>query len=176
MPYAWYVDYVTICGVSIRGAGTWIPMILLRPNGDLPCIQVSIPQTLNSAEDSLKYGRVLESFRHEGYCILGNGSSYHNFAAIILSIMGVPGAPLIPDNRPFENELKRAATKLKGKREWNLRLIREINFLTTKLSSQWGRTSISCHFLVSIGAAGADQGMKLGEWDLFGTTMTSNVW
>jgi hypothetical protein len=28
--------------------------------------------------------------------------------------MGVPGAPPIPNNRPFEDELERVTTKLKG--------------------------------------------------------------
>jgi hypothetical protein len=39
-----------------------------------------------------------------------------------------------------------------------------------------GRDEHFMPFICSIGAAGTDQGKKLGEWDLFGTTMTSYVW
>jgi aromatic ring-opening dioxygenase catalytic subunit (LigB family) len=96
---------------------TCVTMILLRPDGDLPCIQLSIPQTENTTGDCFKYGKILAAFHDGGYCILGSGSSYHNFEAIIPSIMGVPGAPPIPYNRPFEGELERVATKVKGREE-----------------------------------------------------------
>jgi aromatic ring-opening dioxygenase catalytic subunit (LigB family) len=41
--------------------GTWVPTILLRPDEDLPCIQVSIPETANTVEDCIKYGQILGS-------------------------------------------------------------------------------------------------------------------
>jgi len=156
--------------------GTWVPMILLRPDGDLPCIQVSIPETANTAEDCIKYGQILGSFRDEGYCVLGSGSSYHNFEAIIPSIMGVPGAPPVPNNRPFEDELERVATKLKGEERMKAALHWRDTFPDHEVVQPVGRDEHFMPFICSIGAAGADQGKKLGEWDLFGTTMTSYVW
>ena len=45
-----------------------------------------------------------------------------------------------------------------------------------KVAQPVGRDEHFMPFICSMGAAGADQGKKLGEWDLFGTTMTSYVW
>ncbi|KIN03244.1 hypothetical protein OIDMADRAFT_40838 [Oidiodendron maius Zn] len=134
--------------------GTWVPMILLRTEGDLSCIQVSIPQTSNTTEDCIKYGRILASFRDEGYCILGS----------------------VPNNRPFEDELEGVATQLKGQERINAALHWRDTFPDHDVVQPVGKDEHFMPFIVSIGAAGADQGKKLGEWDLFGTTMTSYVW
>jgi len=156
--------------------GVWVPMILLRPQADLPVIQISIPTGPNNSEQSLELGKALESFRDDGYVILGSGSSYHNFDAIIPSIMGVPGAADPPNNRPFEDAMeeialmKDADQRIKAMAKW-----RE-TFPDNEVVQPRGKDEHFMPFLVNIGAAGSDVGKKLGEWNLFGTIMTSYVW
>jgi aromatic ring-opening dioxygenase catalytic subunit (LigB family) len=157
--------------------GVWVPMILLRPQADVPVIQVSIPSGRDqAAEPALKLGRALEGLRDEGYVILGSGSSYHNFNAVIDSIMGKDGAPPVPTNRPFEDAMdevaKIADAKLKGSKilKW-----RE-EFPASEAVQPVGSSEHFIPFIVNIGAAGNDVGKRLGEWDLFGTIMSFYVW
>jgi len=160
--------------------GVWVPMKLLRPEGDMPIIQLSIPtggSEDHKTQQSLKLGAALESFRDDGWVILGSGSSYHNFDAVIPAIMGVPGAKDAPDNRPFEAALKKVATEIEDKEE------RDKAMLTWR---EWFPDHDVVHpidkaehfmpFIVNVGAAGADKGRKLGDWEMFGTLMTSYVW
>lgn len=156
--------------------GVWVPLLLLRPQADIPVVQVSIPNPADETKMSLKLGAALESFRDDGYVILGSGSSYHNFDAIIPSIMGVPGAPPIPNNRPFEDAMERVASlnshdqKVDQMSKW-----RE-TFPDNEVVHPIGKSEHFMPFLVNIGAAGSDIGTKLGEWNLFGTIMTSYIW
>jgi len=87
--------------------------------------------------------------------------------------MGVPGAPPIPNNRPIENEIERVATKMKGQERMKAAASWRDNFPDADVVQPVGKDEHFIPFICSIGAAGADPGKKLGEWDLFGTTMTS---
>lgn len=157
--------------------GVWVPMILLRPQADLPVVQMSIPSLgPHENEESLKLGRILESFRDEGYVILGSGHSYHNYDAVIGSIMGGPGSTAIPSNRPFEDELERVSTKLTGEERMNAILRWRETFPDSEAVQPLGKEEHFLPFLVSIGAAGSDVGKKLGEWHMFGTISSSYVW
>lgn len=157
--------------------GVWVPMLLFRPQADLPVVQLSIPLSGPKEDvESLKLGKVLESFRDEGYVILGSGHSYHNYEAVIGSIMGGPGAAPIPDNRPFEDELEKVATKLKGEERMDAILHWRETFPDSEAVHPIGKEEHFLPFIVSIGAAGNDVGKKLGEWEMFGTISSSYVW
>jgi len=158
--------------------GVWVPMILLRPQADLPVVQMSIPSAgPNENEESLKYGKVLESFRNEGYLILGSGHSYHNYDALIGSIMVMPGkeAVPVPSNRPFENELERVSTKLVGEERQNA-ILKWRAFPNSEAVQPLGKEEHFLPFLISVGAAGSDAGKKLGEWNMFGSISSSFMW
>jgi len=157
--------------------GVWVPMILLRPQADLPIVQMSIPNLgPNENEESLKLGKVLESFRDEGYVILGSGHSFHNYDAVIGSIMGGEGAEPVPSNRPFEDELERVSTTLVGEEREKAILSWRKTFPNSEAVQPIGKEEHFLPFLVSIGAAGKDAGKKLGEWDMFGTISSSYLW
>jgi aromatic ring-opening dioxygenase catalytic subunit (LigB family) len=150
-------------------------MMLLRPQADLPIVQISIPQGDKIPERAIAWGKALESFRDEGWAILGSGHTYHNFEAIIGPIMNVPGAPNAPDNRAFEDKLEEVVT-LKDK---NKRLEEIANWRSFPLAEAVQPTGSDEHFtpfLVNMGAAGSDVGKKLGEWGMFGTVSSSYIW
>ncbi|KAH8701516.1 Extradiol ring-cleavage dioxygenase, class III enzyme, subunit B [Talaromyces proteolyticus] len=158
--------------------GVWVPMILLRPQADIPIVQVSIPNGRDEAtEPALKLGRALAGLRDEGYIILGSGSSYHNFNAVIDSIMGQSnGASPIPSNRPFEDAMDEVA-KLPDANQKAAKILKwREEFPDSEAVQPVGSSEHFVPFIVNIGAAGNDVGRKLGEWDLFGTIMSFYMW
>ena len=78
--------------------GVYIPMMLLRPQADIPIVQVSVLQSQDPKE-LIKYGQVLQEFRKQGIAIVGSGMSYHKMAGFRL-----PNSP--PGNLDFESKLK----------------------------------------------------------------------
>lgn len=155
--------------------GVWTPMMLLRPQADLPIIQVSIPQGEKVPERAIALGQALEPFRDEGWAILGSGHTYHNFEAIIRPIMNVPGASNPPDNSAFEKKLEEAVTlkdtkkRLEEFKNWR-------SFPDSEAVQPYGSDEHFTPFLVNVGAAGPDEGKKLGEWGMFGTVSSSYIW
>jgi len=156
--------------------GVWTPMMLVRPQADLPIIQISIPKGGDKVtEEAIRWGKALEPFRDEGWAILGSGHTYHNFKAIIEPIMGVPGATDAKDNRAFEQKLEEVVA-LKDK---NKRLEEIANWRSFPLADYVHPPGADEHFtpfLVNMGAAGPDVGKKLGEWPMFGTVSSSYIW
>ena len=86
--------------------GVYIPMMLLRPQADIPIVQVSVLASQDPAE-LLKYGKVLAEFRKDGVGIIGSGMSYHKMAGFF--------APNPAGNLEFEKELNNALVDPKRK-------------------------------------------------------------
>ncbi|AXK73698.1 dioxygenase [Lysobacter sp. TY2-98] len=60
-----------------RDHGAWVPMMHLRPQADLPVIQVSLPHDADAAF-AFKLGRALAPLRARGVMLVGSGSLTHN--------------------------------------------------------------------------------------------------
>ena len=54
--------------------GAWVPLRYLRPEADLPVVQLSLPRTRTPGL-LLAAGRALAPFRHRGALILGSGEA-----------------------------------------------------------------------------------------------------
>ena len=57
--------------------GAWVPMRHLRPQGDVPVFQVSLPHDIDAA-GALRLGAALAPLREQGVMIIGSGSMTHN--------------------------------------------------------------------------------------------------
>lgn len=57
--------------------GTWVPLMHLFPDADVPAFQVSMPQRLD-AETAWAFGQALSPLADEGVLIVGSGSLTHN--------------------------------------------------------------------------------------------------
>ncbi len=77
--------------------GVFVPLMLMYPGADIPCLQVSLDASLDAAEH-VRIGRALAALRGENILVLGSGFSFHNLKAIFGG--GVDGDD--PRNLAFE--------------------------------------------------------------------------
>ena len=61
--------------------GLYVPLKIMYPEADVPCIQVSLKNSLDASEH-IRIGQTLSGLTHEGLLIIGSGSSFHNVRAL----------------------------------------------------------------------------------------------
>eukprot|EP00299_Pterocystis_sp_00344_P005881 c17625_g1_i1.p1 GENE.c17625_g1_i1~~c17625_g1_i1.p1 ORF type:complete len:284 (+),score=50.32 c17625_g1_i1:79-852(+) len=60
--------------------GMFIPLMLMYPNADIPCVQLSLVNNLNP-ELHIELGKAIKSLREDGVLIFASGLSFHNMRA-----------------------------------------------------------------------------------------------
>ena len=80
--------------------GVFVPLLLMYPDADIPCIQVSLSSSLDAALH-IRLGQALSGLRNDNLLILGSGFSFHNMQAL----MGKRGDEIDDRNREFETWL-----------------------------------------------------------------------
>jgi len=77
--------------------GLFVPLTIMYPKADIPCIQLSIMNNLDPA-DHLSIGQALHNIHYNNLLIIGSGFSFHNLRAFFT----IPSAE--PDIRNIEFE------------------------------------------------------------------------
>jgi len=60
--------------------GLFVPLKIMYPNADIPCVQLSLVDNLNPAEH-LKIGKALQGLSYDNLLVVGSGFSFHNMKA-----------------------------------------------------------------------------------------------
>jgi len=80
--------------------GLFVPLKIMYPNAEIPCIQVSLVAGLDP-EIHIRVGRALSELRKQNVLILGSGFSFHSLRAFDFSGRAVPD----PQNSAFQEWL-----------------------------------------------------------------------
>lgn len=60
--------------------GLFVPLKIMYPDADIPCVQLSLVKTLNPAVH-IAMGKALQSLSHDNILVIGSGFSFHNMKA-----------------------------------------------------------------------------------------------
>ena len=80
--------------------GLFVPLKIMFPDADIPCVQISLLSSLNP-ESHIRIGQALSGLRKENLLILGSGFSFHNLSAFFRQAKGVTDER----NEAFQNWL-----------------------------------------------------------------------
>lgn len=62
--------------------GVFVPLLLMYPQADIPCVQISLSTNLDAALH-IRIGQALSELKSENLLILGSGFSFHNMQAFL---------------------------------------------------------------------------------------------
>ena len=57
--------------------GVFVPLKIMFPNADIPCVQLSLLNNLNPS-DHLKLGQALQRLEYDNVLVIGSGFTFHN--------------------------------------------------------------------------------------------------
>lgn len=87
--------------------GAFVPMKLMYPNADVPCVQLSLTRGLD-ADFHLSIGKALQSIEYNNVLVIGSGMSFHNLPAFF----SLKGAGVDIKNQAFEQWLTSTMTSI----------------------------------------------------------------
>ena len=96
--------------------GVYIPLTLMLPNANVPCIQISLSKGLD-AQSHLLMGQALRPLLKENIWLIGSGFSFHNMRGF--DLQAGPSSPSVPDpkNSSFQHWLKKKCADEKNSPE-----------------------------------------------------------
>jgi 4,5-DOPA dioxygenase extradiol len=81
--------------------GVFVPLLLMYPAADIPCIQISLSSSLAPALH-VRIGKALRALKKENLLVLGSGFSFHNMQAFMSKVDSV----IESRNQAFEDWLE----------------------------------------------------------------------
>lgn len=80
--------------------GMFIPLKIMFPNAEIPCVQISLLSSLVPAKH-IKIGKILTDLKHDNILFIGSGFSFHNMKVFFSK----PANDAIEKNEAFEKWL-----------------------------------------------------------------------
>ncbi|MBN4059879.1 dioxygenase [Gammaproteobacteria bacterium AH-315-E17] len=71
--------------------GLFVPLKLMYPKGEIPCIQLSLLKSMDPAQH-IQLGKAIASLRKKNVLVIGSGMSFHNMQALRAVMNGVDEA------------------------------------------------------------------------------------
>jgi 4,5-DOPA dioxygenase extradiol len=84
--------------------GVFVPLLLMYPAADIPCIQISLSSSLDAAVH-VSIGKALGALKKENLLVLGSGFSFHNIQAMMSNPDSVIDRAIDSRNQAFEDWL-----------------------------------------------------------------------
>lgn len=81
--------------------GVFVPLKIMYPNADIPCVQLSLDRSLN-AELHIQIGQALQALDYDNLLVIGSGFSFHNMKAFFAP----ESAEVLNLNKVFEQWLQ----------------------------------------------------------------------
>lgn len=148
--------------------GLFIPLMLMYPEADIPCVQVSLLKGLDPARH-IELGRALGALDRENLLIVGSGFSFHNMRAFFKSETPETRA----QNEDFNNWLVQTCTGSMDEAERRTRLERWEDAPHARWNHPREEHLIPLH--VCYGAAGRAASQHF-ELDIFGKRASTYLW
>ncbi|KAL0808434.1 hypothetical protein ABMA28_012896 [Loxostege sticticalis] len=154
--------------------GVFIPMMLIRPEADIPIVQVSVLKN-HDAKQHYEIGKVLYQFRKDGIAVLGSGLSYHNMKSMkAMRGVEIKDGELDIQNEEFDSFLNKVCTSDEQTREGLLSWRKVPGALEAHPEGE------ADHFMplvVAAGAAGPSKGRRVHESAFYNRfRMSGFVW
>lgn len=141
--------------------GVFVPLKTIRPQADIPIVQLSILKGSNEQETidkNLKLGQALEHFRDHGYAVVGSGGSYHDLETAIKGM--TEGFPIPAAAEDFEAYLLSIASIAGGEeRAQALKNWRKVP--SSYVSHCEGHAEHFWPFVVAAGSGGNNPGKRI---------------
>lgn len=156
--------------------GVFVPLKIMRPEADIPVVQVSVltgKDEEEATDKNLRLGRALDYFRDCGYAIMGSGGSYHDFDTTMAVLEGSSELP--PGAEEFEDYLKSVAAIPDAKaREKALQGWRDIP--SSYVSHLQAEAEHFWPFLVAAGGGGDVAGRRILKFVSHGVPVSFFEW
>lgn len=154
----------------------YVPMTLMRPNADIPIVQMSVIRRETEAESTemnIRLGQAMEHFRKEGYAIVGSGGSYHDFESIAKAYFEKQCIP--EEATKFEGFLESvASTSNAAERKTLLSEWRTLP--DSYLAHLTDKSEHLMPFMIVSGSGGEASGEKIDTYNYRGAPMSLYQW
>ena len=149
--------------------GVFIPLKLMYPKADIPCVQISLQDNLRP-QDHIQMGRALAALPGENLLVIGSGSSFHNLRAF----REPPTGSSRQSNEAFEEWLKETLTDERlSENEREKRLLHWDQAPAARYCHPREEHLLPLHVCYGIAARPAARTYTMG---LMGKTVSAYIW
>ena len=149
--------------------GLFIPLKIMYPDADIPCVQLSLVNTLSPVEH-IQIGKALAGLEEENVLVVGSGFSFHNLKAFF----SPPTAEIQTMNESFEQWLIETLTSNElQEKEREQRLIHWQNAPAARFCHPREEHLIPLHVCYGVGQT---QARKVFQWKVMGKKVSAYLW